>query len=235
MTSSPLPETAAVLGTFITTVREDAGWDSEIDIICHSVGTCIARHLLEVIDGTERQERVRQLIGLGPSNKDSALAELICNPQFGPGIIDRLTGVFVPKGFNPDKDPLVQDVHPSRSVMKALRASGIRKDIYYRVIVTANPTGIPAFFPNFSGETYDSSEDGTVRMTRNGDGIVTPRESELPEVTLDVLPAGNESDKPLPAPDQYSHIRLSRNPVVIDQMMKYCYDFVKKRLCRIPQ
>jgi hypothetical protein len=54
-----------------------------------------------VVDGTEQTQAVRQLIGLGPPNNGSALAELFHDPKRGEEIINRLTVVFVPKGFDP--------------------------------------------------------------------------------------------------------------------------------------
>lgn len=224
LAGSPLPVIAENFGAYLKNEIPSLGAD-RIDIVCHSVGTCIARYLLEVIDGETRALPVRQLIGLGPPNNGSALAELFSSPEFGARIIDRLTGVFVPPGFDPSADPIVQDVRPKSPVMQALRKAGTRSDISYRVIVTANPGGISGFFPLFSGETIDIAGDGRVHMTRNGDGIVPNRESQLPGISLDILspePDGESGDgrKPL-APDQFCHISLPRNPVVIDRIMEY--------------
>ncbi len=220
LAGSTVPAIAANLGEYLHEVSQSFG-DRKIDIVCHSVGTCIVRYLLEVIDGKSRSFRVRQLIGIGPTNSGSALAELFSHPEFGPEIIDKLTGVFVPRGFDPIADPIVQDVRPKSRVMAELRAAGIRKDIRYRVLVTANPAGIPGFFPLFSGETTDLTHDGHRQMTRHGDGIVPNRESELPGISLDILSAGDGEGADLPSPDQYCHISLPRNPVVIDRIMEY--------------
>lgn len=221
MAGEPLPAIAAALGEFLEGVEEEAGGTAGIDLVCHSVGTCIARYLVEVTDGGERRFRIRQLIGLGPPNRGSALAELFSHPEYGPGIIDRLTGTFVPEGFDPVRDPVVQDVRPESPVMRALHDAGIRPDIRYRVIVTANPEGSTSFFPLLSGRTYDLDSSGNLRMTWEGDGIVAHRDSALPGVSLDVLPAGNGDAGTLPPPDQFCHISLPKNPVVIDRVIRY--------------
>ncbi len=62
-----------------------------------------------------------QLIGLGPPNNGSALAELFNDPTHGEKIINRLTGVFVPRGYDPAADQLVQDVRPGSPVIHNLR------------------------------------------------------------------------------------------------------------------
>ena len=106
MQGSALPEIAASLDKYLREVRHESGWSGPVDIVCHSIGTCIVRYLLEVMDGTERTQTVRQLIGLGPPNKGSALAELFNDPKHGGEIINRLTGVFVPRGYDPAADRL---------------------------------------------------------------------------------------------------------------------------------
>jgi triacylglycerol lipase len=65
------------------------------------------------------------------------------------------------------------------------------------------------------------AEDGKYRATLDGDGIVAHRESALPGITLDVLSATLEDEDQLPAADQYCHINLPRNPLVIDRIMHY--------------
>ncbi len=45
--------------------------------------------------------------------------------------------------------------------------------------------------------------------------------SVLPGISLDVLSASLEGEDHLPAPDQYCHINLPRNPLVIDRIMQY--------------
>jgi triacylglycerol lipase len=126
-----LPEISAALHNYFLDVRAGYGWSCPVDIVCHSVGTCIVRYLLEVVDGTERTVAVRQLIGLGPSNNGSALAELFNDSKRGEEIINRLTGVFVPQGFDPSTERVVQDVRPGSPVMHTLRMAGLRKDITY--------------------------------------------------------------------------------------------------------
>ena len=221
MQGSALPEIAESLNTYLREVRDESGWSGPVDIVCHSIGTCIVRYLLEVVDGREREQVVRQLIGLGPPNKGSALAELFNDPERGEEIINRLTGVFVPRGYDPAADRLVQDVRPGSTVISSLRTAGLRSDITYRIIVTANPEDAPGFFPWFKGKTWEMAEDGRYRSTLEGDGIVAHRESVLPGISLDVLSASLNGEDHLPEPDQYCHINLPRNPVVIDRIMQY--------------
>jgi hypothetical protein len=173
------------------------------------------------MDGTRRREHVRQLIGLGPPNNGSALAELFHDPEQGSAIIKGLTGVFVPEGYDPEADTIVQDVRPGSRVMAELRSAGIRQDIRYHVIVTANPEGIPGFFPLFAGKTWEIGDDGRYRMTLEGDGVVAHRESLLPGISLDVIPPGPDASGQYPRPDLYCHINLPKNPVVIDRIMRY--------------
>ena len=104
MQGSAFPEIAASLDNDLREVRHESGWSGPVDIVCHSIGTCLVRYLLEVVDGTDRSQTVRQLIGLGPPNNGSALAELFNDPTHGEKIINRLTGVFVPRGYNPAAD-----------------------------------------------------------------------------------------------------------------------------------
>ena len=103
---SALPEIAESLNNYLQEVRDESGWAGPVDIVCHSIGTCIARYLVEVVDGTDKSQAVRQLIGLGPPNNGSALAELFNDPTHGEKIINRLTGVFVPRGYDPAADQL---------------------------------------------------------------------------------------------------------------------------------
>jgi pimeloyl-ACP methyl ester carboxylesterase len=221
MRGSALPEIAESLRNYLREVRDKSSWSGPVDIVCHSIGTCVVRYLLEVVDGTERTQAVRQLIGIGPPNNGSALAELFNDPERGEEIINRLTGVFVPRGFDPAEDRIVQDVRPGSPVIHRLRTAGLRSDIAYRVIVTANPEDVPGFFPRFEGKTWEIDENGRYRTTLDGDGVVAHRESVLPGISLDVLAASFEGGEHLPAPDQYCHINLPRNPMVIDRIMLY--------------
>ena len=221
MQDSSLEDIAFALGDFIHACRREKGYDGRIDIVCHSMGTCIARYFLEVMDGAARTENVRRLIGIGSPNNGSVLAELFFNPEYGPKIIGQLSGVFTPQGFDPGADPLVQDVRPGSRTMQQLRSAGLRRDITYHMIVTANPDSIPAFFPLFGGKTWESSGGGAYSMTGNGDGIVAHSESVLPGLTLDVLPAGRDDPMDLIPVDHYCHINLLRNPRVIERILDY--------------
>jgi triacylglycerol lipase len=119
-----LPEISTALMNYIRNMRDESGWSGPVDIVSHSMGTCIVRYLLEVTDGTEHSQEVRQLIGLGPPNNGSTLAELFHDPKRGEEIINKLTGIFVPRGFDPVSDRIVQDVRPGSPVMHRLRTAG---------------------------------------------------------------------------------------------------------------
>jgi triacylglycerol lipase len=220
--SARLSEISAGLAEFLAGMREDAGYAGPVDIVCHSMGTCVARYLLEVQDGRKRNESVRQLVGIGPPNNGSAMAELFCHPLYGPEVIDRLIGVFVPDPYEPAQDAIVQDVRPNSGAMTALREAGLRDDIAYRMIAAANPTGTAAMFPWFEGKTWEIDADGTWRTTCAGDGIVANSESLLPGAGWDLLscdPAVQDI-----APDRYCHINLPRNPAVLERVMAYLCD-----------
>ncbi|MDO9326288.1 MAG: acetyltransferase [Methanoregula sp.] len=221
MNCANISELAAALNVSIGEMREECGYAGPIDIVCHSVGTCITRYLLEVIDGNSQSQKVRHLIGLGPPNNGSALAELFHDPLMGGEIINRLTGIFLRPGFDPATDIIVQDVRPGSPVMQALRSAGIRPDITYHIIVTSNPVGRPEFFPQFHGKTWYLSSDGSWQETFDGDGIVPHSESCLPGISLDILPLGPVDSPQLPYPDQYCHINLPKNPVVVERILQY--------------
>ena len=221
MNGRALPEISRSLGAYLCKVREETGWHGPLDLVCHSMGTCIARYLLEVMDGLERKYAVRQLIGLGPPNNGSALAELFSHPVYGERVINRLRGVFVPERFDPGSDQSVQDARPDSPVIRCLRDSGLRPDIAYRVIVGTNPEAIPGFFPWFEGSTWEMAEGGRYRMTLEGDGVVACRESMLPGVPTDIIPASRGQGT---SPEQFCHINLPKNPLVIDRVMQYLKD-----------
>lgn len=221
MADKSLPYIASAIGDHIRHYREETGYQGAADLICHSVGTCIARYFLEVTDRAEHREHIRQLIGLGPPNNGSGLAELFHDPEYGETIINRLTGVFVPQGFDPASDTIVQDVRPQSRVMDELRNAGIRQDIHYRVIVTANPEGIPGFFSFFAGKTWEMGADGRYRLTLDGDGIVPHCESVLPGISLDIIPPGPNASGKYTHPDRFCHINIPKNPAVIDRIMQY--------------
>jgi hypothetical protein len=221
MAHESLPHIAEALRDHVRQYRDDTGYDGPLDTVSHSLGTCITRYCLEVMDGTEHREHVRQLIGLGPPNNGSALAQLFNDPEHGATIINRLTGVFVPEGFDPEKDKMVQDVRPESQVMAELRIAGIRKDILYHIIVTGNPEGTPAFFPVFDGKTWEIGTDGRYRQTLTGDGVIAHSEAALPGITLDIIPTGPDASGQYPRPDLFCHINLPKNPAVIDRILQY--------------
>jgi pimeloyl-ACP methyl ester carboxylesterase len=221
MAHETLPHIAAALYDHVRQYRNETGYYGPVDTISHSMGTCITRYFLEVMDGTHHRAHVRQLIGLGPPNNGSALARMFNDPEHGATIINRLTGVFVPQGFDPETDLIVQDVRPESRVMTELRNAGIRKDILYHIIVTGNPEGIPGFFPLFAGKTWEIGTDGRYRQTFAGDGVVAHSESILPGISLDIIPPGPDASGRYPRPDLFCHINLPRNPAVIDRIMQY--------------
>jgi triacylglycerol lipase len=221
MAGETIPDIAKAIGDYVRTMREETGYTGKLDVVCHSVGTCIARYYLEVLDGSLRTANVRQLIGLGPPNNGSAMADLFFDPVRGEEIINRLTGVFVPQGYDPSNDRIVHDVRPKSPVMYRLRTAGIRPDITYRIIVTGNPGEDPAFFPLFEGRTWEQAPDGRYRTTFEGDGLVPHHESALPGISLDIIPAVREDGSSLPDAGQYCHINLPRNPVVMDRVIRY--------------
>ena len=209
-----IPTIAEAFGRYMEAMQEETGYLGAIDIVCHSLGTCAARYYLEVMDGTMP---VRQLIGLGAPNTGSALAELFFDKKSGPEIHRRLSGIFVPDGFNPEADPLVCDVRFESAVMQDLESAGLRNDITYRVVVTENSGRDPAFFPWFHGQTWERDENGIFRKTFSGDGIVSNRESALPGVTPDCISCTGPGSIP---PMQYCHIHMPRNPAVMDHVLR---------------
>ncbi|MDD4315515.1 alpha/beta fold hydrolase [Methanoculleus sp.] len=210
---------ALALQDFIHAQRKGTGYVGPVDIVCHSMGTCIARYLLEVLDGGAREEEVRMLVGIGPPNNGSAMAELFNDPDRGPEVIRRLAGVFVPEGYDPADDTIVQEFRPGSRTVAALRAAGTRDDIDYRILLGANLTATPAFFPAFGGRTWEIAPDGKWRATYAGDGIVPHIDSYLPGARMDVLPA----DPTFLArdPEHYCHTRLPRNPEVVARVRDY--------------
>jgi len=217
--SAPLSEAATMLQDYIGTMRTNSGYSGPIDIVCHSMGTCIARYLLEVLEGNAPDGRVRQLIGIGPPNNGSSLAELFIDPFYGPQVVDQLTGVFVPDDFDPADDVTVQEFRPGSPTMTTLKHAGIRDDIRYRIILGSNTTATPAFFPWFEGKTWDRTPGGGWHMTYDGDGIVSHRDSYLSGASVEILPADPVGFSR--APDQYCHIQLPRTPEVMDRVRGY--------------
>lgn len=219
MGDTPPAAIALALQEFIRTMRDEHAYPGPIDVVCHSVGTCIARYLLEVLDGRNREEQVRHLIGIGPPNNGSALAELFNDPVYGPQILDQLAGVFVPRRYDPADDVIAQEVRPGSRTMAALRSAGVRQDIGYRFILSANLTATPDLFPCFDGKTWERSADGEWQMTYAGDGIVPHTDSYLPGAGIEILPA--ELAALRCNPDHYGHIRLPRNAEVVDRVMAH--------------
>ncbi len=216
---TPPAQIAGCLRDFIRDQRERSGYFGPVDIVCHSAGTCIVRYMLEIQDGTSRQERVRQLIALGPPNNGSSMAEIFNHPEYGPEIVEVLAGVFVPRDYDPALDPIVQEIRPNSRTIAELRAAGIRSDIRYRLILSENRTRTPDLFPHLNGKTWAFLPDGTWGLTYAGDGIIPHTDSYLPGAGVDILPSAPELLSASPA--RYSHIALPNNPEVIDRILIY--------------
>jgi len=206
---------ASALGEYIAVRRKEQEYDGPVDIVCHSIGSCVTRYLLEVMDGSAQHERVRRLIAIGPPNNGSALAELFCDPVIGPEITKRLTGTFVPKHFDPSADVIVQACRPKSPTMQALREAGVRPDIEYHLICAENTARTPEFFPAFKGKTCELLPDGNRQMTFAGDGIVPLSDSVLPGASMTVLPRYPPEVCPADA-GKYCHILLPRASETVD-------------------
>lgn len=193
------------------------------DIICHSLGTCIVRYLLEVLDGESKELKVRQIIALGPPNRGSAMAELFNDPLHGTEIINRLSGLFVPKNYDPEKDKLLQEIRPGSDTLKELELAGIRNDISYRLILAMNKTDTPEFFPCFEGKTWEIKENNEWTKTIKGDGIIPHSDSYLPGAGYDVFPSENEALF-LEDAGRYCHIFMPQNPEIIKRIIQYLSD-----------
>jgi hypothetical protein len=105
MSDPCLADIANALGDFIHQKRDETRYDGPVDMVCHCMGTCISRYLLEIIDKTDYRENARQLIGLGPPNNGSSIAELFCDPCLGREIAGRLAGTFIPEGLDRQVTP----------------------------------------------------------------------------------------------------------------------------------
>jgi pimeloyl-ACP methyl ester carboxylesterase len=211
-------EIGSALRDFIHTMQEEHGYHGPIDLVCHSMGAAVARYMLEVMDGTSRQIPVRTLIGIGPPNNGSSMAELFNDPVHGPEILRQLTGTFVPRTYDPAEDQLVQEFRSSGPFVKVLRQAGLRRDVRYRVIVAENITAIPEFFPLFKGQTWEYSSSGW-KKTVCGDGIVSHTDSIISGAEVAVLPA--DPTMLHCSPEEYCHVRLPGNPEVVEQVIRY--------------
>ena len=215
-------EIAYSLQAYIGEMRKKTGWDENLDLVCHSMGTCAARYLVEVIDGETQNEKVRQLIGIGPPNNGSALAELFNSPMYGPEILHNLAGQFVPRSYNPSDDTIVQEFRPGSKTLRRIRKAGVRTDIQYRIIIATNKKENPALFPPLQGKTWELTPQGTWRTTWDGDGIITRDEAYLTGAGIDIVPVYADSlDR---TPYDYCHIRLPRNGEVIGRIIEYLLD-----------
>lgn len=212
---------SAALRRFITEMRISHGYEGPVDIVSHSTGGFIVRHMLEILDGKERSERVRQFIGLGPPNNGSSMAELFNDPVYGKEILRTLAGVFVPRRYDPAEDLIVQALRPGSEETTELRAAGTRSDVLYRMIVTENRTMQEAFFPPFQGRTWEYRNDGW-RTTYTGDGVISHSDAHLPGAGFDILPA--EPFTGTIPPGRYCHIMMPGNPEIIDRIVLYLRD-----------
>jgi len=220
LNGASMEEIARALHEYIAGQRGSWGYDGPADIVCHSIGSCVTRYLLEVMDGSARRERVRRLIAIGPPNNGSSLAELFCDPAIGPGIARKLTGTFVPENFDPAADVIVQACRPKSPTMQALREAGRRPDIAYHLICAENTARVPGFFSPFEGKTCELLPDGNWQMTYAGDGIVPLSDSVLSGASMTILPRDPAA---VPAADagRYCHILLPRAPEAVACVIGY--------------
>ena len=217
-----LADIASGLRAFITDKRDETAYDGPLDFVCHCMGTVVARYLLEVMDPVARREQVRLLIGLGPPNNGSSIAELFHDPDHGPDMIERLTGVFIPEGYDPVSDRIVREFRPGSGPMRRLRSARLRADISYRLILTENRPAVPEFFPTFAGRTWQFCEALGWQMTCQGDGIVPHTDSVLPGAGLDILPLRPDGLGDFPY--QYCHFNLPRNDEIMGRVLEYLRD-----------
>jgi hypothetical protein len=214
-----LADLAGTLEQFIHEKQDETGYEGEIDIVGHCMGTCVSRYMVEVLDRETRRIAVRQLIGLGPPNNGSSIAELFCDPIHGPGKIRELSGSFFPHGCNPSTDRIVQEFRPGSTMMKTLASAGLRPDIAYRIILTGNPARDRGFFPAFDGMTWQYSRENGWKRTYRGDGIVPHTDSFIEGVGLDILPGPGK--RFIHDPSLYCHFNLPRNPEIMQRVMEY--------------
>jgi pimeloyl-ACP methyl ester carboxylesterase len=219
MNGASLADLAAALEQFIRNMQDETGYYGKIDIVGHCMGTCVSRYMLEVFDKKERTLKVRQLIGLGPPNNGSSIAELICDPVHGTGKIRELSGSFFPHECNPVTDTIVQEFRPGSSRMRLLASAGLRPDVAYRIILTGNPAREPGFFPVFDGMTWQYSRASGWKRTYRGDGIVPHTDSFIGGVGLDIFPANGNGF--LHEPLLYCHFNLPKNPEIMLRVMEY--------------
>lgn len=212
-------ESACALHDFIRSKRQESQYTGPINIVCHSMGTAIGRYLAEVLDRNNQGENIRQLIGIGPPNNGSALAELFSSEEHGEEIIRSLEGVFVPKGFVPEEDVIVQEFRPGSRTMQDLQSAGIREDISYRILVAVNSSHAPEFFPWFLGKTWEALPNGKWHQTFMGDGVVAASESALPGIPTEII--STIPHVPGQRPDQYCHIFLPRAPEILNRICRY--------------
>jgi triacylglycerol lipase len=215
----PLECVARSLRDYVALQREIRRYDGPLDIVCHSMGGVIARFMLEVLDGESRDEEMRQLIAIGTPNDGSSMCELFMDPELGPGICRSLEGVFVPRGYTPSRDLIVQDFRPGSGSMQRLRDAGTRRDIDYRLILGGNITGTPDFFPIFEGRTWNLTADGSWETTFAGDGVVSHADSCLKGAGLDIIPTDPVQFEDAPA--RYYHVQLPVNPECVDRIVRY--------------
>ncbi|MDD3407062.1 MAG: acetyltransferase [Methanomicrobium sp.] len=208
---------------FIKNMQNKTGYFGQFDIICHSLGTSIVRYMAEVLDGESKELKIRQIIAIGPPNQGSAMAELFNHPLHGPEIISKLSGLFVPKRYEPEKDKLVQEIRPGSRTLAEIERAGIRDDVRYRLILGMNKTETPEFFPCFEGKTWELRENNEWTQTIRGDGIIPLSDSYLQGAGYDVFPSDSKQLFPENA-GSYCHLYLPQNPEIIKRIIQYLSD-----------
>ncbi len=222
MSGASTSEIAGALQDYIAEQRDHSGYGGPVDLVCHCMGTCIARYMIEVMNSHTMEGEIRQLIGLGPPNNGSSIAELFNDSCMGDDIIRKLHGVFVQPGFDPAEDVIVQEFRPGSAMMKELASAGLRKDIPYRILLTENRTQTPEFFRWFHGKTWAFSIESGWKQTYHGDGIVPHSDSFLPGAGFDILPADPRTLEG--NPEQYCHFMLPKNEEIIRKVIDYLTD-----------
>ncbi len=217
--NAPVRTVVTHLQDYLKNVRERTGYTGAIDCVSHSMGAYVSRYFLEVVDCVEKKENFRQLIGIAPPNRGSCMAEIFYDKKHGPEIIKELEGIFVPRSYNPEKDQATMSLRFTSQSTQELKTAGLRRGVTYRSIVSFNRTETPEFFPYFDGKTWVRCLDGRWVQTCFGDGVIPHHDSYLPGTGFDIVP-----DKPKwngIEPVQYCHIRLPKNPEVIDLVVSY--------------
>ena len=222
MTDASPHEIALALQDYLRTLRTTTDYSGPVDIITHSMGGMATRYLLEVIDSTDREILVRQLILIAAPNNGSTMAEIFNHPEHGPDVRRTLAGVFVPYQYDPAQDRCVQGIRIQGKETAEVKQAGLREDIIYRNILAENITQNPDFFPHFQGKTWSFTPEGGWQQTFKGDGVIPHTDSFLSGTGADILPRNAKALNTDPI--RYCHLHLPTNPEVIHRIIEYLTD-----------